>query len=1086
MVNWVEIIERINGNNRFLSNGGRFPFNGRESPEISSFNRLLLLSSTKTAEAIMKQCLIFLMVFIFPVRIIHAQNFEETGFTLFTKSDGLSANYVTSITQDSTGYIWIGTVKGLNRFDGKSFINYYRNSADSLIPGNLIYMLRIQNNGELIGATNSGAFSYNPVTGYHMHFIIPDTTIYYWTNCVFDAARDPYGHYVLSTKTGLYVFSQYGNMICRYDHHSTRDAGLKEMWFGNWLEVLGNHTVFQQNGLSGSLYDPIKNRIDTFYFRRKEKEIKYHSYLKEGDSSSSFRGTQDRIFIANPVRKAIDVVNLRDGKLNSLFVDQKLFNEFNWKSKSFFVSDDCIALTAKTGGFYLLFYDTAAKKYNCSGIKYFPSRYCSSIFRDKDGRLWIGTDIGLYQQNLRNPFFPTEDISLQLPSITGTAIQSILVKKNILFIGLKNDGGLLLLDEHTKKIKDRISFHTLGEGSSSILFMLDYSRDTLWLGTEKGIIWLNTNNLTYGRPKIKTGQLSWIGSERCRAGFVDSRKNIWLSFGRLNSVVMYNRLQQNFEEIKGPSLRITFCFAIKEDIAGNIWMAGDGLCRWNRQKQAVDSFLYFQTPANLKLHFFEILSTDSIGNLWLYNGNEIIEYNGIQNKTINRISENKILDGNFMTSSPSINGNIWICLENSISVLNTRDLSLRLFNYADGLPRAINTSSRNGSFYDKENNIFYFAAGQYLISLTPDISFLKVQSSPRFLIDITGASAEPIVTGSAPISLPSYKNSLQLRLGAINFTDPEDNRYAYRVLGSTDTSWRELNAQSPILFNNLPPGKYDIRAKLFSVTNRWPEQIRDVRIVINRPFWKNPWALTLFCLLLLIAVIVLYLRRIKAIRQKAAIDLQMADLELKGLHAQMNPHFIFNSLNSIKEMILEKDSNNASRYLSKFAQLIRTSLEQSKQAFVSVHQCIDHLGQYLEMEKIRFEDFSYSIESAERMDTRDIRIAPMLLQPLAENAIWHGLQQKPGMKQLHIRFYIQTETLVCEVKDNGIGILQSEKNKPARRPTHRSMGISNIRERLSILKEKYGLNCGLQIIDRSSLPEEKQASGTLAILRIQI
>ncbi len=1026
------------------------------------------------------------MVFIFPVGIIHAQNFEESNFTLFTKSEGLSANYVTSIAQDTTGYIWIGTVKGLNRFDGKSFINYFKNSVDSLLPGNLIYMLRSQNNGELLGTTNSGAFCYNPVTGYHRNFIIPDSTIFYWTNCVFDAVKDQFGNYIISTKTGLYVFDKSGTIICRYDHHSTRDAGLKEIWFGNWLEVLENNTIFQQNGLSGSLYDPSKNSIDTFYFRRKEAELRYNSHLKEGDSSSSFRGQYDKIFITNPVRKSIDEVDLRDGKVNAWYVDQKLINEFNWKSKSFFVSDNCMALTAKTGGFYLFYYDIASKKYNCSGRKYFPLRYCSSIFRDKDGRLWIGTDIGLYQQNLRNPFFPTEDLGLQLSSITSTAIQSILAKKDIVFIGLKNNGGLLLLDENSKKIIDRISFKKMGEGSNSILFMLDYSMDTLWLGTEKGIIWLNTNNFTYGRPKIQTVQLSWIGNERCRAGFIDSRKNIWLSFGRLNSVVLYNRLEQNFEEIKGPALRITFCFAIKEDMVGNIWMAGDGLCRWNRQKQAVDTFLYFRSPANPRLHFFEILAADSIGNLWIYSGNEIIQYNCLQNKTVNRIPENKILDGDFITSSPSINGNIWICLENSISVLNTRDLSLRLFNYADGLPHTTNTSSRNGSFYDKESNLFYFAAGQYLISLTPDVSFLKVQSSPKFLIDVIGANAESIVKSNDPIQLPSYRNSLQLRLGAINFTDPEDNRFSYQVFGSADTSWRELNAQSPILFNNLPPGKYDIRAKLFSVTNRWPEQIRDIRILIKQPIWKNPWTITGLILLLLLSMIVLYGRRIKAIRQKAGIDLQLADLELKGLHAQMNPHFIFNSLNSIKEMILENDSNNASRYLSRFAQLIRTSLEQSKQTFISVHQCIDHLGQYLEMEKIRFEDFRYSIESSEGMDTRDLRMAPMLLQPLAENAIWHGLQQKPGMKELHIRFYIESETLVCEVEDNGIGITQAEKNKSARRPTHRSMGISNIRERLSILKEKYGMNCGLQIIDRSSLFKENQSSGTLAILRIKI
>jgi two-component sensor histidine kinase len=1034
----------------------------------------------------MKQFQIILVILVLADGGLHAQNYEDDNFSLYTKLEGLSANNVTCITQDSTGFIWIGTVKGLNRFDGKSFINYFENSSDFLIPDNFIYSLHMQSDGELLGTTLGGAFTYNPVTGYHQNFIIPDSTIYYWRNCMFDALKDRQGNYILSSKTGLYVFNKSGQLICRYDHHSTQDAGLKEMWFGNWLQVLHNGKIFQQNGLSGSLYDPSTNRIDTFYFLKKQVELHYNSPLKEGDSSSSFKGQHDEFFIVNPYNKSIDLVNLQKGKVLSFTVGERLLNDFNWKSRCFFINDSSIALTAKTGGFYLLTYKGDDKGFYCTGKKYFSSRYCSSIFSDKDGRLWIGTDIGLYEQNLRNPFFPTSDISLQLPSVSTTSIQSILAKNNFIYLGLRNNGGLLVLDKTTKNIRRQINFEKYGVGNGSILFILDYATDTLWLGTDKGMIWLDTKNYSFGKPKIDNPALLWISNERCRTGLVDSHGDVWLSFGRLNSVVRYNRLQHKFMEIKGDLLRITFCFSIKEDISGNIWMAGDGLCRWNRQKQAVDTLIYFQKASNPRLLFFEILATDSLGNIWLYNGNEIIQYNSIQNVVVYRNSENQILDGNFATSSPAINGNIWICLENSISVLNTKDYSLRLFNYADGLPHGMNTTLRNGSFYDKQKNVYYFAAGSYLISLSPDISFLQAQLSPKFLIDFIGNNTQFDVKNNDIIRLPYNKNSLQLRLGAINFIDPEDNRFSYQMMGSPDTSWRDLNAQSSIVFNNLSPGKYEVRAKLFSVTNRWPEQIKKIGIVIKDPFWKNPWTLILVTLFLLSGLIVLYLKRIQTIKQKASIDLQLADLELKGLHAQMNPHFIFNSLNSIKEMILENDSQNASRYLSKFAQLIRTSLEQSKQAFVTVHQCIDHLNQYLEMEKIRFEDFDYSIETAAGMDTRDVQVAPMLLQPLAENAIWHGLQQKPGSKELRIRFYTEPETLVCEVEDNGIGILQAEKNKSLRKSSHRSMGISNIRERLSILKEKYGIKCALQITDRSSISREMHSSGTLAVLKIQL
>src|SRR6188768_3898871 len=174
--------------------------------------------------------------------------------------------------------------------------------------------------------------------------------------------------------------------------------------------------------------------------------------------------------------------------------------------------------------------------------------------------------------------------------------------------------------------------------------------------------------------------------------------------------------------------------------------------------------------------------------------------------------------------------------------------------------------------------------------------------------------------------------------------------------------------------------------------------------IVDPPFWKTKWFILFAGLIIAGSLYTIYRFRIKNIRQKVNIDRQLAELVMKGLHAQMNPHFIFNSLNSIKEMILEDEKQNASRYLSKFAQLIRTNLEQSSQTFITVRQCVDHLMQYLEMEKIRFEEFVYTIEVDDDLTTDGIRIAPMLIQPLVENAIWHGLQNKDGEKKLSIRF----------------------------------------------------------------------------------
>ena len=168
-----------------------------------------------------------LLILLF-IDCVSAQSLQESNFTPYTKLDGLSHNYVTGIVQDSTGYIWIGTNKGLNRFDGKSFSNVFKYTENSPLPQNLIISLNLQNRNEIIGTTVAGAFSYNTHSRQHQSFIVPvDSIIFFWANQAWQAIKDKKGNYVVSTKTGLYVFNPSGKIIERYDHYSPEEVGKK-------------------------------------------------------------------------------------------------------------------------------------------------------------------------------------------------------------------------------------------------------------------------------------------------------------------------------------------------------------------------------------------------------------------------------------------------------------------------------------------------------------------------------------------------------------------------------------------------------------------------------------------------------------------------------------------------------------------------------------------------------------------------------------------------------------------------------------------------------------------------------------------
>lgn len=212
-------------------------------------------------------------------------------------------------------------------------------------------------------------------------------------------------------------------------------------------------------------------------------------------------------------------------------------------------------------------------------------------------------------------------------------------------------------------------------------------------------------------------------------------------------------------------------------------------------------------------------------------------------------------------------------------------------------------------------------------------------------------------------------------------------------------------------------------------------------------------------------------------KELAQINTELAEAKLSALQAQMNPHFVFNALNSIKRLILEQENEKASRYLSKFAVMIRMTLDHSRVSFVTLEENVAYLHAYIEMEKLRFDKtFSYQITIAKDIDVHETFFPTLIIQPVIENAIWHGLLPSKKEKVLDISFTRAGDEICCTVCDNGIGMAQSEKNKSAYDPTHRSWGLENLRNRIRIFNEKYDTQGTLEISDRPSPEAERQGT----------
>ncbi len=214
------------------------------------------------------------------------------------------------------------------------------------------------------------------------------------------------------------------------------------------------------------------------------------------------------------------------------------------------------------------------------------------------------------------------------------------------------------------------------------------------------------------------------------------------------------------------------------------------------------------------------------------------------------------------------------------------------------------------------------------------------------------------------------------------------------------------------------------------------------------------------------------------------ISKQLAESQLMALRAQMNPHFVFNCLNSIQECIVTKKYGEASNYLNKFSKLFRMVLNNSGKQFVTLEEETEVLRLYLDLERMRFEEsFTYAIELDDQLEVEEIVLPSMLLQPFVENALWHGLLHKKGVRDLKIAFRKKNEDIFeCIIDDNGVGRRKSYELKSQQsKNRHESKGLAITSDRINLLK-KQGYHANLEIIDK--IDNHGAAAGTTVIIQL--
>ncbi len=266
-----------------------------------------------------------------------------------------------------------------------------------------------------------------------------------------------------------------------------------------------------------------------------------------------------------------------------------------------------------------------------------------------------------------------------------------------------------------------------------------------------------------------------------------------------------------------------------------------------------------------------------------------------------------------------------------------------------------------------------------------------------------------------------------------------------------------------------------IDAKFFQVHEQRITQLERERALKDDLIAKT----NLFNYVLLGSICLILVFLVLIVRSLYAINKKNKRIALQSLRREMNPHFIFNSLNSINQFIAQNNELEANRYLSSYSRLMRNMMENSNKDFISLSTEAELLREYMELEYMRFRDkFTYRIEVAEEIDMDATYIPNMLIQPQLENAIWHGLRYKDGGGILLLHIYKELNHLYAVVEDNGIGLKQSRELKTKHQKHHHSRGLTNTQERIGLLNEIYHIDIRMEIQEK-----EGADTGVRVVLR---
>jgi two-component sensor histidine kinase len=705
---------------------------------------------------------------------------------------------------------------------------------------------------------------------------------------------------------------------------------------------------------------------------------------------------------------------------------------------SYAISDDSLVYMNKTEGSFEYNINTGIQRH------FLPGVVVSGAFRDDEGDTWFTTlGQGIFRLNSEE----FRNIELHAPGGIKCSVHSIRRIGKELFVG--SDHFFLfhfLLPDFT------LDAHKLGSEEATRIMTIDKAKNGDMIYGTDYMIMQRTRDFG-GRSYLHLGVKASYRKNDQEILFSSAEGVFLVNMNdlRITDTLFHQRTTSIY--CRNDTIYVGTLdglYLIKKD--GSIIYAGKDLPFLRKRITAI------------------VASKDS--TLWIASyDNGIIGYrNG---RVVAAITTKEGLTSNICRTLDIKSNDLWVGTDKGLNKIDLGTPGYRIthYRYNDGLGSdMINTVYADSSvvYVGTPAGLTYF-----------DQTKVNTQSGCRLVLLGAIHSGQRLEEGVTDFSLPYTDNNIRFEYVGISYKSAGNILYRYRLMG-LDSNWKTTK-ETFLEYPTLSPGTYALQ--LLAV-NKFGMQSKPLflHFTVPTPFWRTAWFNMLMFMALLGLTFLYFSFRIKRIRsrqyEKDKLGKKIAEMEHMALQAQMNPHFVFNCLNSIQQLVFDQDIFAVNKYITGLARLIRATLYNSTRTTITLEDEIEYLSGYLELEKLRFKDkMDYSIKVDPSLDRRNILIPPMLVQPYVENSMRHGLRNKTDGKGLiQVDITLVEGKMVFVIEDNGIGREKAAHFKTTEHIEYQSKGMSLTADRIRLINSVYGEDIKLQIIDVKN--EIQQTIGT--------